>query len=296
MPTVKLPPPRAKSARSIAKNGNGPARQDYYVKDLSLAELGRREIEVAEQEMPGLMAVRAKYGAQKPLKGVRVSGSLHMTIETAVLIETLVELGASVRWASCNIFSTQDQAAAAVAKAGIPVFAFKGETLEEYWDFTLAALTHPGYKGQLLLVDDGGDATLLIHKGYELENGDNWVNTPSDNHEVAVIKALLKRVAKERPGFWHEVVKDWKGVSEETTTGVHRLYQMLEQGKLLVPAINVNDSVTKSKFDNLYGCRESLADGIKRATDAMIAGKVAVVAGYGDVGKGSAPSLRGFGA
>ena len=207
-----------------------------------------------------------------------------------------VELGASVRWASCNIFSTQDQAAAAIAKAGIPVFAHKGETLEEYWNFTLAALTHPGNKGPQLIVDDGGDATLLIHKGYELENGDNWVNTPSDNHEVAVIKALLKRVAKERPGFWHSVVKDWKGVSEETTTGVHRLYQMLEQGKLLVPAINVNDSVTKSKFDNLYGCRESLADGIKRATDVMIAGKVAVVCGYGDVGKGCAHSLRGFGA
>jgi adenosylhomocysteinase len=219
-----------------------------------------------------------------------------MTIETAILIETLVELGASVRWASCNIFSTQDHAAAAIAKAGIPVFAHKGETLEEYWDFTLAALTHPGNKGPQLIVDDGGDATLLIHKGYELENGSDWVNTPSDNHEVAVIKNLLKRVAKERPGFWHEVVKDWKGVSEETTTGVHRLYQMLEQGKLLVPAINVNDSVTKSKFDNLYGCRESLADGIKRATDVMVAGKVACVCGYGDVGKGSAHSLRGFGA
>jgi adenosylhomocysteinase len=219
-----------------------------------------------------------------------------MTIETAILIETLKELGASVRWASCNIFSTQDHAAAAVARAGTPVFAHKGETLEEYWDFTLAALTHPGNKGPQLIVDDGGDATLLIHKGYELENGSDWVNTPSDNHEVAVIKALLKRAQKERPGFWHEVVKDWKGVSEETTTGVHRLYQMLEQGKLLVPAINVNDSVTKSKFDNLYGCRESLADGIKRATDVMIAGKVAVVCGYGDVGKGSAHSLRGFGA
>jgi adenosylhomocysteinase len=232
----------------------------------------------------------------KPLKGVRITGSLHMTIETAILIETLVELGASVRWASCNIFSTQDHAAAAVAVAGTPVFAHKGETLEEYWDFTLAALTHPGNKGPQLIVDDGGDATLLIHKGYELENGDNWVNTPSDNHEVAVIKALLKRVAKERPGFWHAVVKDWKGVSEETTTGVHRLYQMLEQGKLLVPAINVNDSVTKSKFDNLYGCRESLADGIKRATDVMVAGKVACVCGYGDVGKGCSHSLRGFGA
>jgi len=196
--------------------------------------------------MPGLMAIRKKYGPLKPLKGVRITGSLHMTIETAILIETLVALGASVRWASCNIFSTQDHAAAAIAQAGVPVFAHKGESLEEYWEFTLAALTHPGNQGPQLIVDDGGDATLLIHKGYELENGSDWVSTPSDNHEVAVIKALLKRLAKERPGFWHEVVKDWKGVSEETTTGVHRLYQMLEQGKLLVPAINVNDSVTKS--------------------------------------------------
>jgi adenosylhomocysteinase len=292
MATVKLP--KTSKNRLTARNGNG--KPDFAVRDLSLAEWGRKTIEVSQHEMPGLMAIRKKYGPTRPLKGVRVTGSLHMTIETAVLIETLVELGASVRWASCNIFSTQDQAAAAIAKAGIPVFAHKGETLEEYWDFTLAALTHPGNKGPQLIVDDGGDATLLIHKGYELENGDTWVNTPSDNHEVAVIKALLKRVAKQRPGFWHEVVKDWKGVSEETTTGVHRLYQMLEQGKLLVPAINVNDSVTKSKFDNLYGCRESLADGIKRATDVMIAGKVAVVAGYGDVGKGSAHSLRGFGA
>src|SRR5438034_2712971 len=296
MPTVKLPPSRAKAAKPIAKNGDAAAKRDYCVKDISLADFGRREIEVAEQEMPGLMAVRAKHGGQKPLRGVRVTGSLHMTIETAILIETLSELGASVRWASCNIFSTQDHAAAAIAKAGIPVFAHKGESLEEYWDFTLAALTHPGNKGPQLIVDDGGDATLLIHKGDELENGSDWVNTPSDNHEVAVIKALLKRVAKERPGFWNQVVNGWKGVSEETTTGVHRLYQMLEQGKLLVPAINVNDSVTKSKFDNLYGCRESLADGIKRATDVMIAGKVAVVAGYGDVGKGCAHSLRGFGA
>jgi adenosylhomocysteinase len=292
MATVKLP--KTSKNRLTARNGNG--KPDFAVRDLSLAEWGRKTIEVSQHEMPGLMAIRKKYGPTRPLKGVRVTGSLHMTIETAVLIETLVELGASVRWASCNIFSTQDQAAAAIAKAGIPVFAHKGETLEEYWDFTLAALTHPGNKGPQLIVDDGGDATLLIHKGYELENGDTWVNTPSDNHEVAVIKALLKRVAKQRPGFWHEVVKDWKGVSEETTTGVHRLYQMLELGKLLVPAINVNDSVTKSKFDNLYGCRESLADGIKRATDVMIAGKVAVVAGYGDVGKGSAHSLRGFGA
>jgi len=293
MATVKLSPPRSKAA--APKIGNG-AAHDYKVKDLSLAEWGRKTIEISENEMPGLMAIRKKYGPLKPLKGVRVTGSLHMTIETAVLIETLIELGASVRWASCNIFSTQDHAAAAIAEAGIPVFAHKGESLEEYWDFTLAALTHPGNKGPQLIVDDGGDATLLIHKGYELENGDKWVDSPSDNHEIGVIKALLKKVAKERPGFWHQVVKDWKGVSEETTTGVHRLYQMLEQGKLLVPAINVNDSVTKSKFDNLYGCRESLADGIKRATDVMIAGKVAVVCGYGDVGKGSAHSLRGFGA
>jgi len=292
MPTIKLSPSRTKPARL---NGNG-AKQDYYVRDLSLADLGRREIEVAEQEMPGLMAVRAKYGPSKPLKGVRVSGSLHMTIETAVLIETLVELGASVRWASCNIFSTQDQAAAAIAKTGVPVFAFKGESLEEYWQFTLEALTHPGGKGPQLIVDDGGDATLLLHKGYEMEQGDTWANTPGDNHEVSVIKNLLKKCAKERPGWFTRTVKDWKGVSEETTTGVHRLYQMLEAKKLLVPAINVNDSVTKSKFDNLYGCRESLADGLKRALGVMIAGKTALVCGYGDVGKGCAHSLRGFGA
>ncbi|MCU0771218.1 MAG: adenosylhomocysteinase [Verrucomicrobia bacterium] len=296
--TIKLSPSRRalNRTRVTKSNGNAKPAADCAVKDLSLAEFGRKAIQVAEHEMPGLVAIRAKYGPKKPLKGVRITGSLHMTIETAILIETLTQLGASVRWASCNIFSTQDHAAAAIAQAGIPVFAHKGETLEEYWDFTLAALTHPGQQGPQLIVDDGGDATLLIHKGYELENGSDWVNTPSDNHEVSVIKALLKRVAKERPGFWHNVVKDWKGVSEETTTGVHRLYQMLEQGKLLVPAINVNDSVTKSKFDNLYGCRESLADGIKRATDVMIAGKVAVVCGYGDVGKGSAHSLRGFGA
>ncbi|HEV2454562.1 MAG TPA: adenosylhomocysteinase [Verrucomicrobiae bacterium] len=291
MSKIKLSPSR----RALLKtNGNGKA--DYFVKDISLAGSGRREIEVAEQEMPGLMACREKYGAQKPLKGVRISGSLHMTIETAVLIETLVELGASVRWASCNIFSTQDNAAAAIAKAGVPVFAFKGETLEEYWEFTLDMLTHPGGLGPELIVDDGGDATLLLHKGYQMEQGDDWVNTPSDNHEVSVIKNLLKRCAKERPGWFARVVKDWKGVSEETTTGVHRLYQMLEAGKLLVPAINVNDSVTKSKFDNLYGCRESLADGLKRALGVMIAGKTACVCGYGDVGKGSAHSLRGFGA
>jgi len=275
---------------------NGKSRADHYVKDISLADWGRKEIQVAEQEMPGLMAVREKYGVQKPLKGVRLSGSLHMTIETAVLIETLVELGASVRWASCNIFSTQDQAAAAVAKAGVPVFAFKGESLEEYWEFTLAALTHPGGKGPQLIVDDGGDATLLLHKGYEMEHGSNWVNTPDGSHEEQVIKDLLKKCAKDRPGWFTQAVKEWKGVSEETTTGVHRLYQMLEAGKLLVPAVNVNDSVTKSKFDNLYGCRESLADGLKRALGVMIAGKTAVVCGYGDVGKGSAHSLRGFGA
>jgi adenosylhomocysteinase len=291
MNPIKLSPPRTKPAKV---NGNG-AKQDYYVRDLSLADLGRREIEVAEQEMPGLMAIRAKYGPQKPFTGVRVSGSLHMTIETAVLIETLVELGASVRWASCNIFSTQDQAAAAIAKTGVSVFAFKGESLEEYWQFTLDALTHPGGKGPQLVVDDGGDATLLLHKGYEMEHGDNWVNTPGDSHEVSVVKSVLKKCAKERPGWFTQAVKDWKGVSEETTTGVHRLYQMLEAGKLLVPAINVNDSVTKSKFDNLYGCRESLADGLKRALGVMIAGKTACVCGYGDVGKGSAHSLRGFG-
>ncbi len=272
------------------------ATNDYKIKDLGLAEWGRKEISVAEQEMPGLLALRAKYGGHKPLNGVRISGSLHMTIETAVLIETLVELGASVRWASCNIFSTQDQAAAAIAKAGLSVFAFKGESLEEYWDFTLAALTHPGNQGPQLLVDDGGDATLLLHKGYEMEQGSDWANTPGSSQEEQVIKQLLKRCAKERPGWFTKAVKDWKGVSEETTTGVHRLYQMLEAGKLLVPAINVNDSVTKSKFDNLYGCRESLADGLKRALGVMIAGKTALVCGYGDVGKGCAQSLRGFGA
>jgi adenosylhomocysteinase len=272
------------------------AKADFKVRDMSLAEYGRKAIDISEHEMPGLMSIRNKYAKTKPLKGVRITGSLHMTIETAVLIETLDALGASVRWASCNIFSTQDHAAAAIAKAGIPVFAWKGETLEEYWDCTFQALAHPDGKGPQLIVDDGGDATLLIHKGYELENGDKWVNTPSDSHEADVIKNLLKRIHKERPGIWHNMVKDWRGVSEETTTGVHRLYQMRDAGKLLVPAINVNDSVTKSKFDNLYGCRESLADGIKRATDVMVAGKVACVCGYGDVGKGSAHSLRGFGA
>ncbi|MCQ4166063.1 adenosylhomocysteinase [Tahibacter harae] len=271
-------------------------QHDYKVADMSLADWGRKEIEIAEHEMPGLMSIRKKYAAAKPLKGVRVTGSLHMTIQTAVLIETLVDLGASVRWASCNIFSTQDHAAAAIAAAGVPVFAWKGETLEEYWDCTLDCVVHPNGKGPELVVDDGGDVTLLIHKGYELEQGSDWVNTASSSHEEQVIKNLLKRVAKERPaGFWTAIVKEWRGVSEETTTGVHRLYQMMEAGKLLVPAINVNDSVTKSKFDNLYGCRESLADGLKRAMDVMLAGKVAVVAGYGDVGKGSAHSLRAYG-
>src|SRR5687768_2286905 len=273
---------------------------DYKVADLSLADWGRKEIDIAEQEMPGLMSIRKKYAAAQPLKGVRVTGSLHMTIQTAVLIETLKDVGADVRWASCNIFSTQDHAAAAIAATGTPVFAWKGESLEEYWDCTLAALSFPdgkgGFLGPQLVVDDGGDVTLLIHKGFELENGSKWVDEKATSHEEQVIKNLLKRVAKERPGFWGIVVRDWKGVSEETTTGVHRLYQLAEQGKLLVPAINVNDSVTKSKFDNLYGCRESLADGLKRAMDVMLAGKVAVVCGYGDVGKGSAHSLRAYGA
>ena len=272
------------------------AAQDYKVADLSLAEWGRKEISIAEHEMPGLMSIRNKHAVDRPLEGVRVTGSLHMTIQTAVLIETLGALGASVRWASCNIFSTQDHAAAAIAKAGYPVFAWKGESLEEYWWCTYKALIHPGGKGPELIVDDGGDATLLIHKGYELEDGSDWVNTPSSSAEEQVIKDLLKKVHAENPYQWHEVVKDWKGVSEETTTGVHRLYKMQQEGTLLVPAINVNDSVTKSKFDNLYGCRESLADGIKRATDVMVAGKVAMVCGYGDVGKGCAQSMRGFGA
>ena len=269
---------------------------DYQVRDIALADFGRKEINIAEHEMPGLMAIRRQYAPSQPLKGVRITGSLHMTIQTAVLIETLVSLGADVRWASCNIFSTQDHAAAAIAASGVPVFAWKGETLEEYWDCTWRALSFPGDLGPELVVDDGGDVTLLIHKGFELENGDNWVNTPSGNHEEQVIKDLLKRVHAQDSRHWHKVAAAWRGVSEETTTGVHRLYKMMEQGTLLVPAINVNDSVTKSKFDNLYGCRESLADGIKRATDVMVAGKVAVICGYGDVGKGSAHSLRGMGA
>ena len=269
---------------------------DYKVKDITLADFGRKEIEIAEHEMPGLMSTRAKYGPEKPLQGVRVMGSLHMTIQTAVLIETLVDLGAEVRWVSCNIFSTQDHAAAAVAAVGVPVFAWKGETLEEYWWCTWQALVNPQGLGPQLIVDDGGDATLLIHKGYEMENGSDWISTPSGSHEEQVIKDLLKDVKTKQPGIFHAIVAEWKGVSEETTTGVHRLYQMAKAGTLLVPAINVNDSVTKSKFDNLYGCRESLVDGIKRATDVMISGKVGVVCGYGDVGKGSAQALRNQGA
>ncbi len=268
----------------------------YKVADINLAEWGRKEVEIAEKEMPGLMAVRKKYAADKPLKGARITGSLHMTIQTAVLIETLVELGADVRWASCNIFSTQDHAAAYIASKGIPVFAWKGETLKEYWWSTKQALSFPGGKGPNLIVDDGGDATLLIHKGYAAENDPSTLDTEASSEEEKEILDLLKQTLEEDPDKWHRTVKEWKGVSEETTTGVHRLYQMKEAGTLLVPAINVNDSVTKSKFDNLYGCRESLADGIKRATDVMIAGKVVVVAGYGDVGKGSAKSMCSYGA
>ncbi|MBO6102845.1 MAG: adenosylhomocysteinase [Opitutales bacterium] len=269
---------------------------DFKVADISLADFGRKEIDIAEHEMPGLMAVRKKYAPSKPLNGVRISGSLHMTIQTAVLIETLKALGADVRWASCNIFSTQNHAAAAIAKGGTPVFAWKGESLTEYWDCTYKALTWPNGLGPRLIVDDGGDATLLIHKGYELEEGDKWVDSPSASEEESVIKALLKKVYAEDKNHWHKVVAEVRGVSEETTTGVHRLYQRYESGKLLFPAINVNDSVTKGKFDNLYGCRESLVDGIKRATDVMVAGKVAVVCGYGDVGKGCVQALKGLGA
>ena len=268
----------------------------YKVKDINLAEFGRKEIEIAEKEMPGLMSVRKKHSQDKPLKGARITGSLHMTIQTAVLIETLIELGADVRWASCNIFSTQDHAAAAIAAKGIPVFAWKGETLEEYWWCTAQALSFDGGLGPNLVVDDGGDATLMIHKGYEAENDATILDKTPSNKEEEVIFNQLKQILTEDPARWHRLVKDCKGVSEETTTGVHRLYQMKEEGKLLTPAINVNDSVTKSKFDNLYGCRESLADGIKRATDVMLAGKVIVVCGYGDVGKGSAKSMRSYGA
>ena len=268
----------------------------YKIKDISLAGFGRKEIEIAEKEMPGLLAIRQKYSSQKPLKGARITGSLHMTVQTAVLIETLVELGADVRWASCNIFSTQDHAAAAIAAAGIPVFAWKGETLEDYWLCTVLALSFPDGKGPNLIVDDGGDASLLVHLGYKAEKNPDVLNKKPESKEEGIILNTLKETLKNEPGKWTRTVKDLKGISEETTTGVHRLYQMMENGELLVPAINVNDSVTKSKFDNLYGCRESLADGIKRATDVMIAGKVVVVCGYGDVGKGCAKSMKAYGA
>jgi len=271
-------------------------KQDYKVAEINLADWGRKEISIAEKEMPGLMAIREKYAPGKPLQGVRVTGSLHMTIQTAVLIETLVDLGADIRWASCNIFSTQDHAAAAIAKAGVPVFAWKGESLAEYWWCTNQAISFPDGKGPQLVVDDGGDVTLLIHKGYQLEEGSDWAKSPSHSKEEQCIKNLLLEVNRENPFRWHELAKEWRGVSEETTTGVHRLYKMQQQNRLLVPAINVNDSVTKSKFDNLYGCRHSLVDGLNRALDVMLAGKVAVICGYGDVGKGCAQSLRGQGA
>src|SRR3979411_3316119 len=271
-------------------------KTDYKIKDINLADWGRKEISIAEKEMPGLMAIREKYPARKRLAGVRITGSLHMTIQTAVLIETLTDLGASVRWASCTFLPPQEHAASAIAKAGISVFAWKGESLEDYWWCTYRAISHPDGKGPQLVVDDGGDATLLIHKGYELEEGGNWTKSKSANKEEQVIKDLLLEIQRENPYRWHEIVKDWRGVSEETTTGVHRLYKMHQENKLLVAAINVNDSVTKSKFDNLYGCRHSLVDGLNRALDVMIGGKVAVVCGYGDVGKGCAQSLRGQGA
>ncbi|QQY08232.1 MAG: adenosylhomocysteinase [Candidatus Xiphinematobacter sp.] len=271
-------------------------RVDYQVANLAFANWGRKEITMAEHEMPGLMALREKWGGKEPLKNVRITGLVHMTVQTAVLIETLCRLGASVRWASSNIFSTQDHAAAAIAKAGVAVFAWKGETLEEYWQCAYRSLCFPGGKGPHLIIDDGGDATLLAHRGYELEEGSDWVHAPSITSEEVIIKSLLKQVRVETPLRWHEIVREWCGVAEETTTGIRRLYKMLEQGRLLVPAINVNDSVTKAKFDNLYGCRESIADGIKRATDVMIAGKVVVVCGYGPVGKGCAHALYRFGA
>jgi adenosylhomocysteinase len=268
----------------------------YKIADISEAEFGHKEITIAEQEMPGLMAVSEKYAKEQPLKGTKITGSLHMTIQTAVLIQTLEALGADVRWASCNIFSTQDHAAAAIADGGTPVYAWKGESLEEYWECTMQALSFPDAVGPTLIVDDGGDATLLIHRGVEAEDDSSILDEPTDNSELQIINVVLKRQLGRNPRFWHDMSANIRGVSEETTTGVHRLYQMLEAGKLLFPAINVNDSVTKSKFDNLYGCRESLADGLKRALDVMVAGKTVVVCGYGDVGKGCAQSMRGFGA
>lgn len=268
----------------------------YKVADMSLADFGRKEIELAEKEMPGLMALRAKYGKQKPLQGARIMGSLHMTIQTAVLIETLVELGAEVRWCSCNIYSTQDHAAAAIAAAGVPVFAWKGETLQEYWWCTLQALTFEGHKGPTVIVDDGGDATMMIHVGVAAEKSASVLDKHAEGEDEVELYAILKKVLAVDESIWTRMAAEVRGVSEETTTGVHRLYQMLEEGSLLFPAFNVNDSVTKSKFDNLYGCRESLADGIKRATDVMLAGKVVVVCGYGDVGKGCAKSMRAYGA
>ncbi|MCW1735163.1 adenosylhomocysteinase [Anaerorudis cellulosivorans] len=280
----------------MIQNKNYATDLPYKIADISLADFGRKEIEIAEKEMPGLMALRRKYAAEQPLKGARITGSLHMTIQTAVLIETLVKLGADVRWASCNIFSTQDHAAAAIAAAGVPVFAWKGETIEEYWWCTDMALRFPEGKGPNLIVDDGGDASLLVHKGYYAEENPELLNRKGENREEQAVLDTLKRILHEDNRRWHRTVESLKGISEETTTGVHRLYQMMERGELLVPAINVNDSVTKSKFDNLYGCRESLADGIKRATDVMIAGKVVVVLGYGDVGKGCAQSMRSYGA
>ncbi|MBN2712999.1 MAG: adenosylhomocysteinase [Planctomycetes bacterium] len=269
------------------------ATNDCKIKDIALADFGRKEIGIAEHEMPGLMATREKYGPQQPLKGAKIMGSLHMTIQTAVLIETLVALGADVRWATCNIFSTQDHAAAAIADAGIPVFAFKGETLEEYWEYTLQALTWPDGSGPNLIVDDGGDATLLIHRGYYAEDDASILDQPTDNKELKIVNRVLKEKLASDHGFFHRIMENFRGVSEETTTGVHRLYQMMEKGELLCPSINVNDSVTKSKFDNVYGCRHSLVDGIMRALDVMVSGKVACVCGYGDVGKGSAESLAG---
>jgi adenosylhomocysteinase len=279
---------------SFPKTSSGEA--DYKVANIAEADFGRKEITLAEHEMPGLILTRQKYGQEQPLKGIRLMGSLHMTIQTAVLIETLKALGADVRWCSCNIYSTQDHAASAMVAAGVPTFAWKGETLEEYWDCTFKAICFPNDLGPQSIVDDGGDATLLIHRGYAAEDDPTILDNDEGNHELSIINQLLKRVLKEKPGYWHKIIPAIKGVSEETTTGVHRLYQMHKEGKLMFPAINVNDSVTKSKFDNIYGCRHSLVDGIMRATDVMISGKVAFVCGYGDVGKGCVQSLKSQGA